>query len=224
MTVVLPKMNNVLTREEVIAKLYEIQKARAELRKQEQSLKSRRSLMEGQSLIAKDDLALSLQKIIPRYLEPRNIGQIDSVMWDFFFPLTVDFGTDPTYDETSRRTATVQVSQESAFLLVGISRSYQNNGDAGFGAPLQVTIRDNQSSRQFNDTPIPLQNIGLKGQPTKLDTPLLLQPNSRISLEVSSWLDGDQLVTTGSGVHEFVLYGMRVRDVNNLKVLSSIWL
>jgi hypothetical protein len=223
MPIVLPK-NNVMTREQVIAKLYEIQKARGEIRRQEQTLKSKRNLLEGQPLISKDDLASSLQKIIPRYLEPRNIGQIDSVMWDFFFPLTVDFGTDPTYDETTRQTVTTQVSQESAFLLVGISRAYENNGDAGFGAPLQVTIRDNQSTRQFNDNPIPLQTIGLKGQPTAFDTPLLLQPNSRISLEVSSWLDGDQLVTVGSGKHEFVLYGMRVRDVNNAKVMSAVWL
>ena len=210
-------------RQDLIAKMYELQNLRSDLRRQEQNLKSKRNVMGGQALISKDDLGLSLEQIIPRYLEPKNIGKIDSVMWDFFFPMTVDFGTDPTYDVNSRLSQTVQVSQESAFLLVGITRSYLSAEDSGFGAPLQITIRDNQSTRQFNDTPIPLQNIGTKGQPLKFDTPLLLQPNSRITLEVSSWLDGDQLATEGSGKHEFVLYGMRARDVNNAKVMTSIW-
>jgi hypothetical protein len=213
--------------QELIKKAHAIQEARRRLRNKEQSLKSRSKLLSNQPLVSTQDRSLrsNLEKILPKYLVPKNIGNYSEVMWPFWYAIDFDFGTDPTYTNFTKQVESIQVSMEAAFLLTGISRSHDDRGPAGQQAPLQLTIRDNQSSRQFNDKAFPIQTIGLEGEPTLIDTPLFLAPNASVSLEMSSWTpSGSEFETVGDGRVQIVLSGWRIRTDDASKVLASIFL
>jgi hypothetical protein len=154
---------------------------------------------------------------------PKNIGKYNEVMWPFWFKLKFDFGTNPIYSPNTRQKQSIQVSQESAFLMTSISRTHYDRSNAGEAAPLLINIRDNQSSRQFMDKAIPMQSIGYEGQPTRVPTPLFISPNASLSLEMTSWTPGN-FATTGSGIHEIVLSGWRIRTEDASKVLASIFI
>ena len=203
----------------------EIQNERANLRSRERSLNARSALLKSQPLVSdRGGLRNNIEKIIPKHLRPQNIGHFNEVLWNYWFPFDFDFGTDPTYDNTTRETTVTQVDQEAGFLLTSISRSATDPGQSGAFAPLHITVRDLQSTRQFNDEPIPLQQIGQKGEPTCLDTPLYFPPNARIELTISSWIPkGSSFATTGSGKHQIVLGGFRVREKDGAKALASIF-
>lgn len=215
----LPKPSN---REEALKLIDQIQKEREQNRAREMHLNSRLMTMKGQPVIGKDDLGPNLLKILPPHIAPKNLGQFNNVMWDFFYPVSFDFGTNPTYGTLTRAENNFKVNQDGSFLLFGISRSYQSNTASGKSAPLSLTLRDLQSTRQFNDLAFPIQNIGEKGQPLVFETPLLVFKNSNISCELSSWLPED-MVTTGSGKHEFLFFGLRVRDEEQVKLLQTIF-
>lgn len=211
-----------LTRKQKIAIILEHQQKRQLLRREEAQLKAQRNIIRGQPLIAKEDMALSLSQVIPRYLQPMNIGKIDGVMWDYIFPLELDWGIDPLYTTQNTRENFIQNDQEAAFLLMGISRTYEDIGVAGKNAPIGLTIRDRSSTYQFNDEPIPLHVIGEKGQFYMFDTPILVHPNAKIQIEGKPYIDMADVVV-GSGKHEFVLIGMKARDINNTKVLAHLF-
>jgi hypothetical protein len=194
-----------------------------DVRDREQALRARIKSMSNNPIIGSADLGNNLTKIIPPHLMPKNIGDLTGVMWDFFFTITLDFGTNPTYGPQSKTQDSFRVDQEASFLLVGFSRAYNDNGFSGRKAPIGITLRDAQSTRQFNDQAFPIQNIGEGGLPTKLDTPLLFASNATVIVEASSWLPEDML-TVGNGIHEITFYGLRVRDADNVKVVSQMFL
>lgn len=163
-----------------------------------------------------------LQRILPPGMVPGNVGNINEVMWPFYDAITIDFGTDPTYTANSRLTGSFQVTQEACLLLSKISRKSYSYSTAGELAPLQLTFRDRQSSRQLNDRPIPIQMIGRKSFPTVLPTPYIIMPNGNFEVEVTSWLSGSQ-ATVGSGKHDFIFEGYRIRIEDQDKVLSTIF-
>ncbi len=181
-----------------------------------QSLSSEPSVSRGGSLIA------NLVSILPEHLVPANVGNLNEVMYPFFYTTEHDFGTDPTFTSNSANNQIFNVSQDAAFILTSIYRSYEDVGDVGKGAPLEMTIRDLQSSRQFNDSPIPVQTIGDKGNPTILPTPFYMSPNASIRIELSSFVPNDQ-AETGEGKQIFVYQGYRIRTGDIGKVLSTIF-
>lgn len=204
----------------------QIQNERSNLRAKERTLKARSVSLSSQPLIADEGtLRKNLHKVIPKHLAPKNIGHFNEVLWPFWFPVDFDLGNNPTYDSNTREITNVQVDQEAGFLLTSISRDHNDAGESGYYSPLAITIRDLQSSRQFNDEPIPIQQFGYRSQPTFLDTPLFFAANSRISLELTSWIPrGEQFNTNGSGKHQFLLGGYRVRQKDASKVLASIFI
>lgn len=216
----LPKPSNV---QEAVALIEEISRKRNEIRNRERAVKARMQTMNSMPIIPKNNLAGNLARSIPPHLAPKNIGDLGSVMWDFYFTVTLDFGTDPVYGPTVFLNNSFKVDQEANLLLCGMSRSYSDLGKAGKLAPVQITLRDTQSTRQFNDISFPIQNIGEKGQPTMLDTPLLLSKNATFRVEASSWLP-ETMATVGNGKHELIFFGLRVRDEENVKTLSTLFL
>ena len=219
--------NNSLTpkqRQQLSREVVEMQQARSLNRQRERSLVTRAQRLKSQPLIGKDNLKANLKKIIPKHLAPGNIGKIEDALWPYWFPFNIDFGTNPVYTINSRGQEVIQVDQEASFLLTHISRDHTDPGQSGYNAPLELTIRDLQSSRQFNDQPIPMQAIGFKAQPTYLDTPKFFAPNARIQIDLTSWLvAGETFATQGSGEHQFVLAGFRIRNKDAAKVLASIF-
>lgn len=213
-----------MSKDRLIREIRELEQTRKENRQRERNLRSRAQLLNSQPLI-KDSgtLRKNLAKIIPKHLTPTNIGKLNEVEWFFWFPLDFDFGTDPTYTQNTRQSQQFQVDQEAGFLLTHVGRSHNSNGPSGAEAPLQLTLRDNQSSRQFNDAPIPMQFIGQRGDYLELDTPLFIAPNSTFSVEMTSWVTED-MATTGSGKHQVIVGGYRIRAEDASKVLTSIFL
>lgn len=213
-------------RQDLERKTQEVGNARTNLRSEERSLKAENLKLRSQPLVSdRGDLRTNLSKIIPKYLMPQNIGHFNEVLWPYWFPFNFDFGIDPTYDENSRETENVQVDQEAGFLLTHITRDHTDPGQSGYMSPTQITIRDLQSSRQFNDEPVPIQQFGFKAQPTYLDTPLFFRSNARMQIVMDSWIPrGSSFATTGSGKHQIVMGGYRVREKDAAKVIASIFI
>jgi hypothetical protein len=167
-------------------------------------------------------LKKNLKDYLPSHMVPGNVGGLNKVAWPFWFQINFDFGNNPTYDLATRQVQSFQVTQEAAFLLMSITRKSYAYSTAGELAPLQLEIRDRQSTRQFNDKPVPMQMIGIKSRPTVLPTPMLMMPNAFIDLTLSSWSPTPQ-VTAGSGKFQFSFFGFRVRVEDADKVLSTIF-
>ena len=177
-------------------------------------------------------LEQNLKKFIPPHLMPKNVGNIHKVAWPFWYSVEFNLNDDATFnasdDLTSalRLTSSFQVSQEAGFLITGISRhadDYSGGGDLG---PLQIEIRDRQSSRFFNNRPIPIQNIGIEGYETEFPTPFLVMPNAFIDVELSTFLESgvtQNVAGDPTGLHQFTFHGFRLRIQDAQKVLSSIF-
>jgi hypothetical protein len=210
-------------REDAYSIYEQIRQETRDARDREQALRARIKAMGNESVISSSDMGNNLSKIIPPHLTPKNVGDLAGVMWDFYFTTTFDFGTDPTFDLNSKMIDNFRVDQEASFLLMGFSRSYHSNGNAGRLAPIGLTLRDAQSTRQFNDQPFPIQNIGEHGQPTRLETPLLFSANATVIVEATSWVP-EAMDTIGNGKHEITFFGLRVRDTDNVKVISQMFL
>lgn len=199
---------------------------RENLRAQERGLRARAQTLSTQPNINKKNLRESMGSYIPAHLMPGNVGTLNSVVWPFWFPVDFDFGASPTFTSTTAQQQTFQVDQEAAILLVGITRQADSYSTAGHLAPLSITVRDNQSSRQFNDTPIPIQMISNQGGiPTQLPTAMLIMPNATIAVQMSCWLaPGISQTTAGASHQQFSFFGYRVRIEDTEKVMSSVFL
>lgn len=159
---------------------------------------------------------------LPSNMQPSNVGDIDKVTWPFWFSLVFDFGTNPTYGQGTKISQSFQVSNEAAFLLTSIGRKSWDSTNAGDLAPLQIELRDRQSSRLFNDKPIPIQNIGKKFLLSSFSAPMLLAPNAFFEVIMTSWLTADQ-ACVGQGKHEIFFYGSRIRADDMKKTYAAIF-
>lgn len=168
------------------------------------------------------NLRAQLAKKLPSYLMPGNVGGYNKVTWPFWQPVSFDFGTDPTYGPNTYQEAEFRVSADAAFLMSAIYRKAFTYDRAGELSALELRIVDLQSTRQFSDNPIPLQMIGGRSHPTIFPTPYLILPSARFQLQLSSWLPANQ-ATTGSGKHQFVVFGYRVRMEDYEAILSSVF-
>jgi hypothetical protein len=203
------------------------QEQRKEIRRLEKKMRKENKMLDqrfGLGAVNGDPAKLksNLKSILPPHMVPGNVGGLNKVAWPFWFQVNFDLGTNPTYSPATRQTQSFQVTNEAAFLLMAISRKSYAYSTSGELSPLQIEIRDRQSSRQFNDRPIPIQMIGIKSRPSILPTPLLMMPNAFIDVTMSSWLQGSQ-VTAGSGKFQFSFFGYRVRVEDADKVLSTIF-
>lgn len=194
---------------------------RKQIRRQEKLMRKEHKMYGG---IEGDvsDLKQNLMRALPAHLVPGNVGSFNKVTWPFWYQVNFDFGTNPSWSSSTRQTQSFQNTQEAAFLLMSISRKSYSYTTASDLAPLQIEIRDRQSSRQFNDRPIPLQMFGKRSHPTVLPTPMLIMPNAFIDVIASSWVDVTQ-ATTGNGKFQLSFFGYRIRTEDASKVLSSIF-
>lgn len=193
---------------------------RREIRRMEKKFRREKNMAEGNI----GNLHKTLNSILPPNMRPGNVGDYSSVTWPMWYQADFDFGTNPSYTSNSRQTQNFQNTQEAAFLFMAISRKHYGYDTASALAPLQVEIRDRQSSRQFNDNPIPIQMIGRRNHPTTLPTPMLVMPNAFLDITASTWLPaGNTMATTGSGKFQLTFFGYRIRVEDSGKVLSSIF-
>lgn len=177
----------------------------------------------------------NLLAAVPSGLVPGNVGQLDDVCWPFDYTIVYDFGTNPAYGPSvpnpqvlntpatpTGGLGSFQVTQEAAFIMGSISRKCYSGTVSGELAPLQMVIRDRQSTRQFMDFSIPIQQIAKKTPPTILEVPLIFMPNAFVDVLISSWLPAAQ-PSLGSGVVEFTFSGYRTRTQDIGTVLSTVF-
>lgn len=170
-----------------------------------------------------------LAKILPEHLIPSNVGPVNNVQWPFHFSVDFDLTTTPDWPNITANTKLIssfQVTQESAFIFMSITRYADDYNVAGDLGPLSVEFRDRQSSRFFNNAPIPIQMIGRKAWPTLLPTPFIIMPNAIFDIELTSHLAQgvSQATPNGStGIHQITFSGYRIRVEDADKVLSSVF-
>jgi len=199
---------------------------RAKLRQEEADLCARENWLQSQSQVnGSADLRTNLSAVLPLDIMPGNVGPLNSIAWDFWEPAEVNFGMNPLLSANSIQNTTFRVDQDGAFLMLGIIVTGDTaRGGAGLDGPYQVVIRDRQSSRTFNDQPIPLQALGSRVNPRKFPTPLLFQPNAYVQFYVTTWLpQGTSQQMSGSGRLQFAPYGVRVRIEDTRQTLGNIF-
>lgn len=145
------------------------------------------------------DVQTNLRNILPDYLMPGNLGDVNKVCWPFWFtnitpnlPAAID-------DTQSQASATVTITQEAAFIICSFTKGvFVRDPDTGFctyvdpAAPgaagltpgLSMTLTDAQSSRVFMSKPMDFDTIGYSQFPTELPTPLMFLPNSIIQTQL----------------------------------------
>lgn len=217
-------MTDPQTLAEVQAEIQKLQNQLQDQRRIERNLRVRERALASQPQVPSRDLRASLSEFLPPHLMPRNVGSYNSVAWPFYFQVDFDFGTNPVIDANTRLTRSFQVTQEGALLLLQISRTSDAYSDAGDLGPWTVEFRDRQSSRQFNDRPVPLQMIGTKARPSDLPTPMLLMPNAFFDVTMGTWLASpDTQAVVGDARHQLSFHGLRIRVEDYEKVLSSVF-
>lgn len=200
-----------------------ISKERAKER-QIQKLENSNALMYSQPAVKTNALEDHLKGILPPELIPSNVGDINQVQWGFFYEVDFNFGDDPTWDSNVSARKSFKVSSEAAFLITRIYRDQDDAGVSGYEAPLTLTLRDLQSSRQFMDRGIPLQAFPSKGYFYELPVPFLLYPAASAELELKCWLpNGISIETVGASKQSFTLYGAKVRVQSPEAILKAMF-
>jgi hypothetical protein len=176
----------------------------------------------------------TLEKILPAALMPSNVGKQDTASWPFWFNVDIPFsGTSLTVDRTFSLLSSFRVTQEANVLIMAISVATNIVSgvlnEKGYSAPLALTLRDRQSSRQFNDIPTPIQNYGRAGDPTLLKQPHWIDRNSNLEIQVQTILTGTEtcnLTTTNAGQPlkmQVSFYGYRIRENDKHKIPAHVF-
>lgn len=214
--------------ETVAELLQQIQEKRDSIRKlraEERSLDSQEKIFLTEPLIKRDSLRENLKNSLPKNLVPSNVGDLEQIVWNYEYPLSIDFkeGAASIIKASKTYELTEQIGQESCFILTGITRSFNSQGIGGIGLPLKFLIRDRQSTRQIMDKPISLAHIAHSGKISQFATPYLFMPNARMTVELSSMLDTDMTIS-GSTLTEITLIGVRCRINDVSRIIEAMYL
>jgi hypothetical protein len=161
-------------------------------------------------------------------LAPGNIGDINSVIWPFYF--STDLPENPIGNNESFQTG-FSVTQEAAFIWMSYTKAiYLVEGEAPNeswtyldpaqqpSAPgLVFTLRDGSSSRQFINTPINMDTYGNPRFPTKLPRPVMLLPNQVMQVAFTN------NHPTNVYVPVITAFGYRIRIDQASKLLSLVY-
>lgn len=164
--------------------------------------------------------------LVPSLL-PGNLGDINKVIWPFWFTTTKT-----TLAPNTAAQGNITITQEAAFIWLAYSKTvlleetgspgqyqYVDPDEAGAAAKsnnLTFLIRDSQSSRQFMNKAIDINQVGHWKYPTVLPTPQLLLPNSNIEV---TYQNNDNDVTYRPFI---TFFGLRVRIEDAKNILSTI--
>lgn len=182
----------------------------------------RRSFNKGEKEM--NPLKQHLENVLPPYMVPSNVGSYTDVTWPYLSTVSFDFGANPVWGPNTRQTKTFTVPQEGGLLLYQIYSHFYGYNTASAKAPVQMRLIDRQSTRQFNNTPIPLQVIGHSSSPSVFPTPYLFMPNSTVEVEITSWVTADMATFGGDiGKFDLVFVGNLIRIENADNVLSTVF-
>jgi hypothetical protein len=220
------------TRSEAIQAILDLQDQKPQIRKQERMLDRQEGFgsLEGisNSNTPQENLLEFLKSFMPEELIPTNVGKLENVLWPFHYEVDFSdaddamFGNNPTYTRYARVGKNFKTLQDSAFLLIGMSRNFNTHGSAGKGAPLEVTLKDSQSARQLNNEPFNVQFMGANSVMTKFPAPYFVSPTGTMRVELSTFIENN-VTLVGDGSQFFTFYGYEVRSAELENVLTNIY-
>ncbi len=175
------------------------------------------------------NLQWNLSNALGPQLTPGNIGDINSVIWPFYF--TTDIPSAPIEPGQSFLTG-FSVTQEAAFIFMSFTKTvYLVEGDApdeswtylppapfAASAPgLVFTLRDGSSSRQLYNTPTNLDHYGSPRFPTKFPRPVMLLPNQVMQIAFTNTHSSNRYVPF------ITAFGYRIRIDQAQQLLSLVY-
>jgi hypothetical protein len=211
---------------EALSRIDELNKIRTALRAKERNLQSRAKVLSGVPLVNSNQgdiqqLENSFRKFLPESHVPGNVGGLNRVAWKFYFQTNFDLGTGAVIDKNTLQTREFQVSQESAFIMLSVSRASSDQDSEN--TPLLLQFRDRQSSRVQMDKPIAFQTIGKVSRPTILTTPFLLMPNAKFETSLQGFTTFDAGKPAAKNQHQISFFGYRIRVEDADKVLTAVF-
>ena len=140
------------------------------------------------------------QALGPAYM-PGNVGELNKVIWPFWFTDTNVAENGTIVRPNQEVNAQVAITQEAAFVLVHYTKSVfiESEDQGGFNGQftyvdpsqpdgsgktngLFFNIRDAVSTRSFFNLPMNINQVGYWQKPTQLPRPILFLPNSLIEV------------------------------------------
>lgn len=220
-----------MNKSEIISGILSLVDAKAQIRQRERQVQAEEKklgILGGERTITvDDDLESRLRSILPSRLVPSNVGDINSILWPFFYTVEFNTDTDLTISPSFFAQKQFRVSQESGFILRSIYRDvdvYDGTSEvnSAFDAPFTLTFRDNQSSRQINNNAFPVQMVGTKSSPLTLVAPYYFQPNATVNVELTTFAQ-EAITLAGNSTQRFVFHGYRVRQNELGKALTAVF-
>lgn len=177
------------------------------------------------------DVRDNLKQVLPDYLMPGNIGDVNKICWPFWFTNRTPELPAAAGGQNSQGKATVTITAEAAFIVTAITKavfihdeetdtwSYvdaEQSGQEPLTPGLSMALIDAQSSRNFMSKPINFDHIGSASFPSELPTPLLFLPNSIIETQLFNSNE------TNSYIPWITFLGVRCRIEDAQRILSTI--
>ncbi len=158
---------------------------------------------------------------LPGWLAPGNIGDINKVIWPFWFTFQA-----PIMTANSQGTGSIAVTQEAGFVAVTMTKAifadvgggaYQyQDPEAGAYAPgLSFTLRDAISTRQFMTQPVAASHLGNPRFPFSFPTPMFFLPNGVVEVQ---WFNN----SATTYVPFLSLFGYRIRIEDAANMMSTV--
>jgi hypothetical protein len=219
-------------------KLAELQKVREQAQNIANIVDSKeKSLAQLESKLRQNQLPLqgpqqleyNMRNALGPMLMPGNIGDVNSVIWPFYF--NTDVPDEPIAANETFQTG-FSVTQEAAFIMMSFTKvvylssgedpnqswGYLDQADSQPSAPgLTFTFRDGSSSRQFFNTPMNIDLYGNPRFPTKFPRPIMFLPNQVVQIAF----------TNSHPVNEYVprisVFGYRIRIEDAQRMLSLVY-
>ena len=165
------------------------------------SIQQRETLLKQGQLPAMGVQALekNLRRNLGPMLAPGNVGDINSVIWPYFFTTgnPIDIGGPGPIGPTQTFQTGFSVTQEAAFVMMSFTKTVyiSNGGSLGYLTPsdeapsapgLTFTITDGSSSRQFFNSPMKMDMYGNPRFPTKWPRPIMFLPNQNVQVSFAN--------------------------------------
>lgn len=172
-------------------------------------------------------LQYNLAQALNKDLLPGNVGDINRVVWPFWFTTT-----QVILQPNTSAQGNVTITQEAAFIWLSYTKAVfledvGNAGNfdyidpaqpdsAGKSNNLTFSLRDSQSSRTFMNKAIDINQVGFYRYPTILPTPQLMLPNSNMEYTFQN--------NDASNVYKpfITMFGLRVRIDHAKDILDTI--
>lgn len=174
------------------------------------------------------NLKANLDSSLPSYLAPGNVGDINRVIWPFYFTTQ---NISPIAPGTTVRTS-INVTQEAAFTWMSYMKAVylfdtgtnemtyidpDASGNASLAPGLGFTIRDAQSQREFFGNFVDLDTTGNPRFPSTLPSPMMVIPNGVLEITFTN------KHATNYYVPRMSFFGYRMRIENAQELLSTIY-